>query len=103
MPTPTTTIAGAIAAYGKTKGAESTLSPRGGSGGDFASLVKGALEKAKEIGKASETKSIAAVKDEADLHQVVTAVAEAELTLQTVVSVRDKVIEAYKEILRMPI
>jgi flagellar hook-basal body complex protein FliE len=32
----------------------------------------------------------------------VTAVAEAELTLQTVVSMRDKVIDAYKEILRMP-
>ena len=38
----------------------------------------------------------------ADLSSVVTAVAEAELTLQTVVAVRDKVIESYKQILRMP-
>lgn len=103
MPTPTTTIAGAIAAYGKTKVAGSAVSPRDGGGDEFANLVKGALEKAKEIGKTSETRSLAAVRDEADLHQVVTAVAEAELTLQTVVSVRDKVIEAYREILRMPI
>jgi flagellar hook-basal body complex protein FliE len=34
---------------------------------------------------------------------VVTAVAEAEATLQTVVAVRERIIEAYKEILRMPI
>jgi len=31
------------------------------------------------------------------------AVSEAELTLNTVVAVRDKVLEAYREILRMPI
>jgi flagellar hook-basal body complex protein FliE len=34
---------------------------------------------------------------------VVTAVAEADLTLQTVVAVRDRVIEAYQNIMRMPI
>jgi flagellar hook-basal body complex protein FliE len=34
---------------------------------------------------------------------VVTAVAEAEATLQTVVAVRERIIEAYKDILRMPI
>ncbi|MCH7865437.1 MAG: flagellar hook-basal body complex protein FliE, partial [Proteobacteria bacterium] len=35
------------------------------------------------------------------INQGVTAVAEAEVTLQTVVMVRDKVLEAYREILRM--
>lgn len=39
----------------------------------------------------------------ADLTDVVTAVGKAELTLQTVVAVRDKVIQAYQEVLRMPI
>jgi len=33
---------------------------------------------------------------------VITAVAEAEVTLQTVVAVRDRVIEAYRDIARMP-
>ncbi len=32
-----------------------------------------------------------------------TAVAETELALETVVSVRDRVISAYEEIMRMPI
>jgi flagellar hook-basal body complex protein FliE len=34
---------------------------------------------------------------------VVTAITSAEVTLQTVVAVRDKMIQAYQEILRMPI
>lgn len=70
---------------------------------DFASLVRGAIDEAIKIGERSEQMSIRGVNDKADLNEVVTAVAEAEVTLQTVVSVRDKVIEAYKEILRMPI
>jgi len=74
------------------------------SGGDeFASLVRNAIDEAIKIGEKSEQLSIQGVNDRADLNQVVTAVAEAEVTLQTVVAVRDKVIDAYKEILRMPI
>ena len=56
-----------------------------------------------ETGKKSETQSIAAAAGKADLNSVVVAVAEAELTLNTVVAVRNKVIESYREILRMPI
>ncbi len=40
---------------------------------------------------------------EADLKDVITAVANAEQTLETVVAVRDKVLAAYNEILKMPI
>lgn len=71
-------------------------------GDDFASLVKGAIREAVQIGERSEQLSIAGINDKADLTQVVTAVAEAEVTLRTVVNVRDKVIDAYREILRMP-
>ena len=38
----------------------------------------------------------------ADLNDVVQAVTNAEVTLQTVTAVRDKVLNAYQEILRMP-
>lgn len=73
-----------------------------GSTGEFSDLVKSALLQAKEIGQRGEQQSLKGVTDRTDLNKVVTAVAEAELTLQTVVSIRDKVIDAYKEILRMP-
>lgn len=71
-------------------------------GGEFSDLVKSALMQAKQIGQRGEEQSIKGITDRTDLNKVVTAVAEAELTLQTVVSIRDKVIDAYKEILRMP-
>lgn len=70
--------------------------------GTFSNLVQTYLHDAQAIGRASEDMSIAGVMGQADLAQVATAVSEAEVTLQTVVAIRDKVVEAYKEILRMP-
>jgi flagellar hook-basal body complex protein FliE len=69
----------------------------------FAGLVKGAIGDALDIGKASENLSVAAINNKADLSQVVTAVSEADVALQTVVAVRDRVLEAYQSIIRMPI
>ncbi len=101
-------FANAVKAYsntaqGKAFGAGQEPPAAGPAGDDFASLVRGAIDEAIKIGERSEQMTIRGVNDKADLNQVVTAVAEAEVTLQTVVSVRDKVIEAYKEIIRMPI
>ena len=39
----------------------------------------------------------------ADPHALVQALADTELAVQTAVSVRDRVVEAYLEILRMPV
>ena len=39
----------------------------------------------------------------ADPHSVVEALAQAELAVQTAVTVRDKVVEAYQELIRMPV
>ena len=44
-----------------------------------------------------------AITGEANLTEVITAVASAEASLQTLVTVRDRVISAYQEIMRMPI
>lgn len=71
-------------------------------GGNFSDLVQGALKEAEMVGRRAEALTVAGVTDRADLNSVVSAVAEAEVTMQTVVAVRDKVIDSYKEILRMP-
>ena len=104
MPTVTQNIANVVNAYNEAARGRPAKpkSADAGSGDDFASLVKGAIDEAKKIGERSEQLSIAGIADRADISQVVTAVAEAEVTLQTVVTIRDKVLEAYKEILRMP-
>lgn len=106
MVAPIGNVSNAIQAYanGGAKAADGGMNARDVPAGDsFASLVKGAISEAIKIGERSEQMSISAVRDRADLNEVVTAVAEAEVTLQTVVNVRDKVLDAYKDIIRMPI
>jgi flagellar hook-basal body complex protein FliE len=45
----------------------------------------------------------AAMTGGADPHSLVTALAQTELAVETAVTVRNKVVEAYQEILRMPV
>jgi flagellar hook-basal body complex protein FliE len=75
----------------------------GGQPGAFAGMVKSAIEDTASALKKSEALSTQALVNPADLGQVVAAVASAEVTLQTVVAVRDRVVQAYQDILRMPI
>ncbi len=104
---PAQNISNAISAYNRALKGEAPGTAAVGESepksGEFADLVKSAIREAIEIGKTSETQSMAGIQDKADLNQVVTALAEAEVTLQTVVTVRDKMVEAYKEVLRMTI
>ena len=71
--------------------------------GQFAKLVQDVAQNAIETGKNAERLSAAALQDKAELTEVVTAITNAEVTLQTVVAVRDRIISAYQQILRMPI
>ncbi len=75
----------------------------GGSGDSFASMVGDSLKQAVSTGYQAEALSMKQIAGEADLKDVITAVANAEQTLETVVAVRDKVLNAYNEILKMPI
>jgi len=77
--------------------------PVTGEGSNFSNLVSDSLKQAVETGRAAEQLSLRQIAGEADLKDVITAVANAEHTLETVVAVRDKVLSAYQEILRMPI
>ncbi len=69
----------------------------------FADMVQNAVVDAAEAGRRSEVLSGQALVGRADVTDVVMAVSNAEMTLQTVVSIRDRVIEAYQEVVRMPI
>ena len=53
--------------------------------------------------KAGETTAEKGMTGGADSHSVVTALAESQLAIETAVAVRDKVVEAYQELLRMPV
>jgi flagellar hook-basal body complex protein FliE len=75
----------------------------GAANGSFASSLKDAAQLAIQNLRASEQQSINGVAGNVDIRDVVLAVNNAEVTLQTAISVRDKVIQAYQEIMRMPI
>lgn len=51
----------------------------------------------------SENIAMGAMTSGADPHALVEALAQTELAVQTAVTVRDRVVEAYQEILRMPV
>ena len=72
-------------------------------GESFGGMVRDLIGDASAAGIRSEQVTADAMMGQADLTDVVMAVNNAELTLQTVVAIRDKVIEAYQEIIRMPI
>ena len=99
-----TRISDALSAYANTAatGAGQGMAPRD-EGPSFAQMVRGAAEEAVGRLQNSEQVSAQAALGKADLTDVVTAVSNAEVTLQTVVAVRDRVVAAYQEILRMPI
>jgi flagellar hook-basal body complex protein FliE len=72
-------------------------------GASFMDMVGSALKGAEALGYKSEEVATKAVTGKASLADVITAVSSAENALSTVVAVRDKVIGAYQEIIRMPI
>ncbi|WP_349357533.1 flagellar hook-basal body complex protein FliE [Stappia sp.] len=70
---------------------------------DFANMVKSAVDTVVEQGQKSDAQALAMTQGKANVVDVVTAVAETEVAMETLVSVRDRVISAYQEIMRMPI
>ncbi|MBW7055903.1 flagellar hook-basal body complex protein FliE [Paracoccus bogoriensis] len=61
-----------------------------------------AEEFARHMGQVDQV-ATAAMIGQANTHTLVQTLAEAELAMDTVVSIRDRVVEAYQEILRMPV
>lgn len=101
----TVRIADAIAAYANAAKTPVAKVPEAApmAGESFASMVESVAKQAISDNKHAEEVSKAAIAGKADLREVVLALNNAELTLETVVAVRDKVISAYNDILRMPI
>jgi flagellar hook-basal body complex protein FliE len=81
-------------------GSESSA-PAAGPG--FGDILKSAMGDAIQASRHAETQMAAQVQGKAELIDVVTAISAAEASLETVMAVRDQVISAYQEILRMPI
>ncbi len=94
----------AIAKIGGDSAASGALTTGSASGTpSFAQFLDGAVKDATQTMKTGENMAAQEVAGKADIVSVVNAVNSAELTLDTVVAVRDKVISAYQSIMQMPI
>lgn len=80
-----------------------TAQAQGPAQGGFGDLVKAAMTDAVSASKHAEHQMAAQVAGKTELIDVVTAISAAEASLETVMAVRDQVINAYQEIMRMPI
>jgi flagellar hook-basal body complex protein FliE len=76
--------------------------PNGG-GQNFADLLAQQVQGVVDTGKASDAMAIDMVNGKANVVDMVTALSETEIAIESMVTVRDRVISAYEEIMRMPI
>jgi flagellar hook-basal body complex protein FliE len=72
-------------------------------GPNFSSILKDVVSAVSQAGAHADQQTQAAAMGKANMVDVVTAVAESETAISTLVAVRDKVIAAYEDILKMPI
>lgn len=71
--------------------------------GAFAQMLAQNVQGVIDQGKATDQMAIDTVNGKANVVDMVTALSETEMALQSIVTVRDRVISAYEEIMRMPI
>lgn len=94
----------AAKAYAATQGVQMPTAPAASVGqSGFAEMLSGVMNDMTAQSRAAETQMAASVQGQGSLIDVVTAVSSAEASLETVMAVRDQVIQAYQEIMRMPI
>ena len=105
MPTPTA-AANAYAALARMGQQAANLgngAETAAAGPNFTSVLKDVIDAVSDAAQKSDTQAKAVAAGKANMVDVVTAVAETETAVQTMVAVRDKVISAYEDILKMPI
>jgi flagellar hook-basal body complex protein FliE len=91
------------AAQMTTQAPAAAITPAGLPGGNFSDFLSGAIKDSINTIRQGESAATAQVQGKANLVDVVQSVNAAELTLDTVVAVRDKVVAAYQSIMNMPI
>ncbi len=85
-------------------GAAPTAGPTAPTAGPgFGEMLQNVMGDMTQQTRAAETQMTGAIQGRNNMIDVVTAVSSAKASLETVIAVRDQVIAAYQEIMRMPI
>ncbi|MCL2469667.1 MAG: flagellar hook-basal body complex protein FliE [Alphaproteobacteria bacterium] len=97
------TIPNVLSAYNAASKAGQGASAASSQGASFMDSLKGFMNDAAESVRTSENLAAQSTVGKADLQEVILAVSNAEIMMQTITTIRDKVITAYQEILRTAI
>jgi flagellar hook-basal body complex protein FliE len=100
IPTIVVTPSAAADAYSRVDRGSIAGSP---GSGDFGATLQRAMQGAVDNLHAGEAKATEALTGGGNLTDVVTALSRAQLTLQTATAIRDRVVQAYQDIIKMPI
>lgn len=93
----------AINAYNQVATMPRNQQPSEGSTETFMGLVQQSMLQSSQNLRQGEQVSVEALAGQASLEELTTAIANAENTLRTVVAIRDRIIGAYQDIIKMPI
>ena len=77
--------------------------PGESNGPSFGAVLKETLGSVMDAGRKSDAQTISMAQGKANVMDVVTAVAETDVAVSTLVSVRDRVIQSYEDIMKMTI
>lgn len=99
MPLPLAAAGAAASAYR----AADALPQAATGGAGFGAALTRAMEQAVDVGHQADAATTSALAGQGSVTDVVLAVGRAEVTLQTAVAVRDRVVAAYQDVMRMPI
>ena len=102
LPAITVSPSQAASAYRRVEQGASS-SEDGAATADFGAVLGQALQGAVTAGRAAESQAMSAIAGGGDLTSAITALSKADLALQTTVAVRDRVVQAYQDIMKMPI
>ncbi|WBV44584.1 flagellar hook-basal body complex protein FliE [Pseudoroseomonas cervicalis] len=104
MSSPLPGAGAALSAYRNAAGLASDAPTAGNTAaaaGSFGAMLERAVEKVVDTTRAADVASVQGLRGEVGATEVVLAVSRAELALQTTVAVRDRVVSAYQEVMRM--
>jgi flagellar hook-basal body complex protein FliE len=81
----------------------SPAAPKQQSGGQFGNLLKEAIQQVNDVEKSSQGELQKFLSNDSDLHSVMISLEKADLSFQMMMQVRNKIVQAYQEIMKSPV
>ena len=69
---------------------------------EFSKVIKGAINRVNTLDREANRSVVDLLQGKADIHETMIALQKADISMRLLLTIRNKVIEAYREIMRMP-